>query len=624
MSLPPLVALERVLNGEDIASSLLPEPSSTTAQSEERVLASPARAKKASELPEEVLFHAQLPVCVSQDASDDVTRELTLRVSVKAPNSRDAMLLLCMSDENDADLLLHAELREREFHVLKLAQSLLVDFHAFPDMIVQLVKRALREHTQRTHGFLVCLKLHKVGACFSLVESNNFRKLQHLAVELRAATGPELRTHLAKRGLQFRTVAEQLASQLKDLRSQFAALQLDHRSLQEKALLSDARHRELLASTRAEHSAAMADLKSQHSTQLRSLEQEHTQRIQQMQHQHQHAMDTLQANVLTANKRRDEALSEIEKLQTTCDIGERKIRETSLELEQLRDELQQRREQCSSQSKQIFDLEQQVQQLKLREAALTQQVADARELAEKTQSMLSVSEKHRNDLAESLAEQRRLLERAEHEKSSESSSRQQAEQQSTLKEARVKALEAELAARDAVLAKQEAAQRAASQELAQAKLETERAQDAAKAREDELERLQQKLVSQGEKLRKSKQLIESNQEVISWLNKEISQVQIQHNRRNITSLNFRPRSSRNTSRKSAGTIQVDFDVDPSDSLKSSSAQLIHSPVKHTHECFDFTVPPVPPPLEFKLPSFSPKYVKADSNDSVTETSLSTI
>jgi spindle assembly abnormal protein 6 len=207
-----------------------------------------SRAEKRSEMAEvqgadAPIFEGAIPVRVKHNDLDERQALLTLRISCEAqrPSSSHKVLRCRLTDEEDPFLLFTLDLNEEEFAPLKHEQRLLIDFTAFPTKLVELLEHcheAASQHDPRcvpaptTHRaapgsprfparcsalsanaghrlrrFIATLVSSAAGGVLSVVETNNFRQLYHISLQLRAGNDNEIKRYLAGRVKSFKVRA---------------------------------------------------------------------------------------------------------------------------------------------------------------------------------------------------------------------------------------------------------------------------------------------------------------------------------------------------------------------------------------------------------------------------------
>jgi spindle assembly abnormal protein 6 len=250
------------------------------------------------------IFSDILTVHVKPAGRDEFTAALTIRLrpdNVAHPRN----LLVELTDENDLLFYHSLMLGEGDFHALKTEQRLRVDFQAFPAQLIDLLRRCMADTSSGNGGrgteakvkvsspaFPISSEVPDVGgsrlgeasrmlahlecssggdSIFSIIESNTFRELTHIAIRLRQGTDVAVKQHLKTKLQMARADAKDLAGrlrtsddQLSQLRRQNEELLAQARSFSEERssmerTLDEAHQREL-AETRAQSAHALYEL----------------------------------------------------------------------------------------------------------------------------------------------------------------------------------------------------------------------------------------------------------------------------------------------------------------------------------------------------------------------------
>jgi len=90
---------------------------------------------------------------------------------------------------------------EHDFHLLKRDQSLLVEFNVFPTKLIELVEQCFAAESQaQESGFQSYMpKLDLATGVLSVVETNMFKQLTHISLQLRPGNDAAIKAYLASR-----------------------------------------------------------------------------------------------------------------------------------------------------------------------------------------------------------------------------------------------------------------------------------------------------------------------------------------------------------------------------------------------------------------------------------------
>lgn len=106
-----------------------------------------------------------------------------------------------VTDERDHTFLFLQEMTENDFQYLKRAQAILVDFAAFPAKLVDLVDQCRLEAREADDvvGSSFSARLELNTGVLSLIESNMFKQLTHISLQLRPGNDNVVKFYLSAR-----------------------------------------------------------------------------------------------------------------------------------------------------------------------------------------------------------------------------------------------------------------------------------------------------------------------------------------------------------------------------------------------------------------------------------------
>nr|XP_053634142.1 spindle assembly abnormal protein 6 homolog isoform X3 [Cherax quadricarinatus] len=116
------------------------------------------------------------------------TRNLKMLVELKVrPSASSKEFLVRLTDDHDPFVLYTCVVHEDDYHTLRHTQGLLVDFNSFPHKFVELVNACHKENGKESPRFILVLRCSndsEGGATLEVVEVNVFKHLCHLALAL--------------------------------------------------------------------------------------------------------------------------------------------------------------------------------------------------------------------------------------------------------------------------------------------------------------------------------------------------------------------------------------------------------------------------------------------------------
>lgn len=112
------------------------------------------------------------------------------------------------------------DIGEYDFHNLKREQSIIVDFQAFPAKLIGLLKICSQDSNIRGNSSSVfSTKLDGSSGLFSVVESNEFKNLVHISLQLRAANDASIKSYLASRLHQAQVILQRQELEISSIHS---------------------------------------------------------------------------------------------------------------------------------------------------------------------------------------------------------------------------------------------------------------------------------------------------------------------------------------------------------------------------------------------------------------------
>ena len=229
----------------------------------------------------ELLFYESVPVMMKSDLRETKIRDLTIKIerqcarvvrqglknnannlnSLNNLNNLDNLnkcngdiLSILVTDEMDPFFLYSQQVCETDFHLLKREQSLLVDFYTFPKHLIQLLKNCLQCKEKKVNGIngknekyvaVMCLSKSKSAneiengnemanideiAQLCVQETNEFRHLQHVSIDLIAGNDEKLKQYLAKTLMALKRENEKLTLQLNQVSNKLNKTENDKHS----------------------------------------------------------------------------------------------------------------------------------------------------------------------------------------------------------------------------------------------------------------------------------------------------------------------------------------------------------------------------------------------------------
>ncbi|XP_039573868.1 spindle assembly abnormal protein 6 homolog isoform X1 [Passer montanus] len=466
-------------------------------------------------------------------------RRLNVRVNIELLSISNPVhkkdLAVRLTDDTDPFFLYNLVISEEDFQSLKSQQGLLVDFSAFPQKFIDLLQQCIQEQNKDIPRFLLQLvssapALDHTPVSLNVVETNPFKHLTHLSLKFLPGTDAEIKKFLANCLKCLKEDKMLLEEKLKrteeDLTRQLSYTQ---QSLSEKSRELDKLKNEWTSYTTAlsnKHSQELTSEKERALQAQTQYQQQHEQQKKELENLHQKSIQQLQNR-----------LSELEVINK--DLTERRykgdstVRELKAKLSGLEDECQRAKQEVLSLRRENTTLdaechekEKLINQLQTRVAVLEQEIKDKDQLVTRTKEVLDATQEQKVILEESTEEKQRHIEKLETTIKSLSAELLKANEIIKKLQGDLKTLMSKLKLKNTVTIQQEKLLAEKEEKLQKEQRESQEMGQSLRMKEQEVCKLQEQLESTIQKLEESKQLLQTNENVITWLNRQLSEVQM--------------------------------------------------------------------------------------------------
>ncbi|XP_053929082.1 spindle assembly abnormal protein 6 homolog isoform X2 [Cuculus canorus] len=477
-------------------------------------------------------------LCVQVRSAGCEERRLNVRVNIELLSISNPVhkkdLAVRLTDDTDPFFLYNLVISEEDFQSLKSQQGLLVDFSAFPQKFIDLLQQCIQEQNKDIPRFLLQLVsssalLDHTPVYLNVVETNPFKHLTHLSLKFLPGNDAEIKKFLAtclkclkedKMTLEgkLRKTEEDLTRQLS-----FAQQSLSEKSRELDKLKSEwtsystaltNKHTQELTNEKERALQAQAQYQQQHEQQKKELENLHQKSIQQLQNR----------------------LSELEVINK--DLTERRykgdstVRELKAKLSGIEDECQRAKQEVLSLRRENTTLdaechekEKLINQLQTRVAVLEQEIKDKDQLVIRTKEVLDATQEQKVILEESTEKKQSHIEKLETTIKSLSAELLKANEIIKKLQGDLKTLMSKLKLKNTVTIQQEKLLAEKEERLQKQQRELQEMEQSLKMKEQEVCKLQEQLETTVQKLEESKQLLKTNENVITWLNKQLNEIQ---------------------------------------------------------------------------------------------------
>ncbi|GAB0192930.1 spindle assembly abnormal protein 6 [Grus japonensis] len=492
-------------------------------------------------------------VCVQVRCQGCEERRLSVRVNIELLSISNPVhkkdLAVRLTDDTDPFFLYNLVISEEDFQSLKSQQGLLVDFSAFPQKFIDLLQQCIQEQNKDIPRFLLQLVssasvLDHTPVSLNVVETNPFKHLTHLSLKFLPGNDAEIKKFLASCLKCLKedkmVLEEKLRKTEEDLTRQLSYTQqsLSDRSRELDKLKNEwtsyttaltNKHTQELTSEKERALQAQAQYQQQQEQQKKELENLHQKSIQQLQNR----------------------LSELEVINK--DLTERRykgdstVRELKAKLSGIEDECQRAKQEVLSLRRENTTLdaechekEKLINQLQTRVAVLEQEIKDKDQLVIRTKEVLDATQEQKVILEESTEKKQSHIEKLETTIKSLSAELLKANEIIKKLQGDLKTLMSKLKLKNTVTIQQEKLLAEKEERLQKEQRELQETGQSLRMKEQEFVvapdgiimgilqvcKLQEQLETTVQKLEESKQLLKTNENVITWLNKQLNEIQM--------------------------------------------------------------------------------------------------
>ncbi|XP_009645804.2 spindle assembly abnormal protein 6 homolog [Egretta garzetta] len=444
-------------------------------------------------------------------------------------------LAVRLTDDTDPFFLYNLVISEEDFQSLKSQQGLLVDFSAFPQKFIDLLQQCIQEQNKEIPRFLLQLVssvsvLDHTPVSLNVVETNPFKHLTHLSLKFLPGNDTEIKKFLASclkcLKEEKKMLEEKLRKTEEDLTRQLSYTQ---QNLSEKSRELDKLKNEWTSYTTAltnKHTQELTNEKERALQAQAQYQQQHEQQKKELENLHQKSIQQLQNR-----------LSELEVINK--DLTERRykgdstVRELKAKLSGVDDECQRAKQEVLSLRRENTTLdaechekEKLINQLQTRVAVLEQEIKDKDQLVIRTKEVLDATQEQKVVLEESTEKKQSHIEKLETTIKSLSAELLKANEIIKKLQGDLKTLMSKLKLKNTVTIQQEKLLAEKEERLQKEQRESQEMGQSLRMKEQEVCKLQEQLETTIQKLEESKQLLKTNENVITWLNKQLNEIQM--------------------------------------------------------------------------------------------------
>ncbi|XP_005174001.1 spindle assembly abnormal protein 6 homolog isoform X1 [Danio rerio] len=485
----------------------------------------------------ELLFNKRLQVLVKSKDTDERRSVIRVSIELQLPSSpvHRKDLVVRLTDDTDLYFLYNLIISEEDFQSLKVQQGLLIDFTSFPQKFIDLLEQCICEQDKENPRFL--LQLSSSSSAFdhspsnlNIVETNAFKHLTHLSLKLLPGSDTDIKKYLASCLSSVKEEKQQLQQKLRKTEEDLTRqLNYAQQTLSEKSRELDKLRSEWTSQTTSLSSRHMQDLTAEREKALETqsrLQQQNEQLRQELESSHHRSTQQLQTKVSELETANRELIDKKYKSDST--IRDLKAKLTSLEEECQRSKQQvlSLRRENSALDSECHEKERLLNQLQTRVAVLEQEIKDKDQLVLRTKEVLEATQQQKNSV-EGNAESKQL-QISKLESTVKSLSEELIKANGIIKklQADLKALLGKIKVKNSVTVSQEKILQETSDKLQRQQRELQDTQQRLSLKEEEAAKLKEQLEATVQKLDESREVLKTNENVITWLNKQLNENQL--------------------------------------------------------------------------------------------------
>ncbi|KAF5909818.1 spindle assembly abnormal protein 6, partial [Clarias magur] len=485
----------------------------------------------------DLLFNKTLLVHVKCKDCDD--RRTIIRVSIELQlisnpiHRRD--LVVRLTDDSDLYFLYNLVISEEDFQSLKVQQGLLIDFTAFPQKFIDLLEQCISEQSKENPRFLLQLSspssaLNHGSANLNIVETNAFKHLTHLSLKLLPGSDVEIKKYLANCLATIKEEKEQLQQKLKKTEEDLTRqLNYAQQTLSEKSRELDKLRSEWTSQTTTLSSRHTQDLTAEREKALEiqtRLQQQNEQLRRELETTHERSTQQLQTRLSELETSNRELTEKRYKSDSTIRDLKAKLLGLEEESQRMKQQVASLRRENGTLDTECHEKERLVNQLQTRVAVLEQEIKDKDQLILRTKEVLEATQQQKMSVEE--AAETKQLQLGKLELTVKSLSEELIKANGIIKKLQgdLKALVGKIKVKNTVTVSQEKVLQETTERLQREQRELQETQHRLRLKEDEVSKLKEQLEATIKKLDESQEVLKTNENVITWLNKQLNENQL--------------------------------------------------------------------------------------------------
>ncbi|XP_063710617.1 spindle assembly abnormal protein 6 homolog [Symsagittifera roscoffensis] len=481
------------------------------------------------------IYKKTIPLFIIPQVAGQETKrkQVDFALEVHAGSTGRKELLLRLTDNNDPFFLHQLVLNEEDFSVLKNQQGILVDYSSFPPKLTELFELCLKESLSETPKFLLKFQescLANGASTLSIVETTQFRHLVHLSLTLSLGNDCEVKKYLAsvlsKLQVEKNAVESNLRSQVRDLESNLSECRrlLDDRNHELNVLKSDLDSR--VSQMEAKFSQELAVIQEKHLKEKTSFQSEVEARRIERESFFQTSLGQYEDRIKVLESEQKELVDKKYKSESSIRDLKSKLQVLDEELNRTRAELNSLRSENASSLTNSHEKEKLINGLKTKVAVLEQDVKSKNHIIERSQEQVEMANQQRLKLDDNVELLKSKISEMEQNLKHATDDNNKANNIIRKLQEDLRISYGKLKLKNSVTVQQEKVISEKSSTLEKTVLHLKSVESDLKLRTEEVEKLGDELKSSNAKLEENQKLLDSNEKIIQYLNKQITDSQL--------------------------------------------------------------------------------------------------
>ncbi|XP_061744168.1 spindle assembly abnormal protein 6 homolog [Nerophis ophidion] len=484
----------------------------------------------------EKLFAEVVKVCVR--CRDCEERKAELRISVELQKGQSPVhkrdLVVKLTDDVDPCFLYSLNISEEDFQSLKLQHRIRLEFTSFPDMLIEYFNECRSEQKSSHPRFQLLLSCDSASlegpASFSVVERCSYQDIDHLILRLKPGSDKEVNEYLAaslaslkleKQGLEMKLqrTEEDLSRQLK-----YAQQSLSDKTKEMDELRSEWNLQTILLSSR--HSEQLQFEKEKVAEIQNRLDKQEQELTHKLESDHQRSSQQFQTRLAELEKSCQDLMQKRYKNESAINDLKSKLAGAKADCLHLKQQVAPLEKEIHSLGTSLHEKERLANQLQKRVAVLEQDIKTKEQLVLHTNEVLEAIKQQKEYVEEKAESKEHQVQKLEEEMSYLTYDVKKGYQIIKKLMDEVRTLVIKLQAKDFALKNQLKIVQETEAKLEHTEKDLQETEQQLSSKDQQVEKLEKQLQDTILKLNESKDLLQTNEHLINWLNKQLNEKQI--------------------------------------------------------------------------------------------------